>query len=724
MTPRRSGRDRSVASLTTEGPHGGRLEGEVNAVEASEILHTSRRSVGNSKRRFTIAVLIGLAVVALPYVWVLFDLWSGSPNLLRTAQLDGYASNFYDLQARSMLHGHLYVANGSLGGEAFVHAGRQYTYFGIFPSLLRMPVLALTHSLDGRLTALSLLLAWLLTALFSSLLVWRVRLVICGQAVLGRIEAASYGVLVATIMGGSVLVFLASDPFVFSEDLAWSVALTVGSMFALLGVLERPSWSRVIGCGALILAANLNRATTGYACVIGAVLVAIWFVLGRGGDDNRRWAFPIGAAGIIPFAISCVISYSKSGHLVGLSSSEQIVYQLFGASHVNNGSYFGLHFLPSTLLAYFQPGGLRLTTVFPFITLPPGPARMVGGIVLNGSDRVASVPSSMPLLFVASLWGLISAFRPRLVGRSDLLRVVLVAAVTGCAAVMIFGWIFDRFVADFLPFLILASAVGMVDVWRRLEVSRRTIRYFALAMVTALGVFGIAANMGIAITPQGEWSGNQVLHYVQFQKSISDVTGDPLAANVVRGNVLPTFAPADQLFIIGDCTSLYISDGFGSSGDHGPFLNAVDLQTLWRPVELGPSIRHTVDITFHAPITDIGSSVPLVTVGAKSVSVLSVQAYGTGAIRFSFAGPLGSVVSTAVPIQESKTYRFTILTDSNVHEVSVTSGQEELLSGVLASSGPVLVHTTNSGPGQTLPPLTVTEPIGPRPDMALCRGLQ
>jgi hypothetical protein len=157
---------------------------------------------------------------------------------------------------------------------------------------------------------------------------------------------------------------------------------------------------------------------------------------------------------------------------------------------------------------------------------------MVGGIVLNGRDRVASVSSSMPLLVFASLWGLISVFRRRPVGRSNGLRVILLAAITGCGAVMIFGWIFDRFEADFLPFLILASAVGMVDVWRRFEVSRRTHRYFALAIVTALGVFGIAANLGIATTPQGEWLGNQVLHYVQVQKSISDVTGDPLAVLV------------------------------------------------------------------------------------------------------------------------------------------------------------------------------------------------
>jgi hypothetical protein len=70
----------------------------------------------DSKRRFTYAVLSGAVVVAAGYLWVLFDLWNDWPSLFRTSQSTGYAANFYDLQARAMLHGHLYIANGALGG--------------------------------------------------------------------------------------------------------------------------------------------------------------------------------------------------------------------------------------------------------------------------------------------------------------------------------------------------------------------------------------------------------------------------------------------------------------------------------------------------------------------------------------------------------------------------------------------------------------------------------
>jgi hypothetical protein len=275
------------------------------------------------------------------------------------------------------------------------------------------------------------------------------------------------------VLAGSTLVFLASDPWVFSEDLAWSVALTLGSMFALLGVLERPNWARVIAAGVLILATNLNRATTGYACVIGAGMVAIWFALGYGRSVNRRWSVPILLAGVIPLVLGCVVDYAKFGIFFGLPASDQIVYQAFGLGRFGGGSYFGIHFLPSTVNAYFRLPGLRFRSIFPFVTLPSAPAKSVGHVFMYGSDRIASVLGSMPLLAVLSLWGLFSAFRrsAALGRRSALLRIVLVTGLIGGGTIMIYGWLENRFVADFLPFLIVASGIGMVDIWHRLRTS-------------------------------------------------------------------------------------------------------------------------------------------------------------------------------------------------------------------------------------------------------------
>ena len=37
------------------------------------------------------------------------------------------------------------------------------------------------------------------------------------------------------------------------------------------------------------------------------------------------------------------------------------------------------------------------------------------------------------------------------------------------AGVLFFGYIADRYLADFLPFLALAGMIGLVDVWRRVD---------------------------------------------------------------------------------------------------------------------------------------------------------------------------------------------------------------------------------------------------------------
>ena len=379
---------------------------------------------------------------------------------------------FYDYQARAMFHGHLYLPPGSLGVEAFLHAGHQFTYFGLFPSLLRMPVLLVTNRLDGKLTAPSLLIAWVVTCVSSSLLIWRLRLLIRGQAVLGRAEAASYGIFMATIGGGSVLVFLAANPYVFNEDFAWSVALTVASLFALLGVLERPSWGRVVGAGVLILFTNLDRTPAGWGCVIGAGLVAGWFALGKGGADNRRWVLPMVGVAVVPFAVGCVVTYAKFGIPIGLPMADQVWAQLNAHRRyflvANGGKAFSPAFLPSTIVAYLQPFGIHISGVFPYITTPRAPAAAYAGAVLDQTYPTASVPATMPLLFLLSCWGAVSAFLPRPPGRMALTRILLVAAAAGVAGVLMWGYIANRYMADFMPFLIVAAGIGMIELWRRI----------------------------------------------------------------------------------------------------------------------------------------------------------------------------------------------------------------------------------------------------------------
>ena len=487
------------------------------------------------RRYFTIAAVVATGVMAVPFLWVLTDLWSHSADPFRSVP----SAYFYDIQARAMFHGHLSLSRAQLGIEGFVHDGRTYTYFGIFPSLLRMPILLVTSRFDGDLTPASMGLAWLMTAIFSSLLLWRLRIVTRGRAVLGRAEAASFGVLVATILGGSVWVYLAATPFVFNEDFAWSIPLTVGSLLALLGMVERPTAGRVWASGILILLANLNRTPTGYACVIGALLVALWYSFGRGGASNRRWGVPMFAVALVAFGASSLVTYAKFGTPVGLPMADQ-VWALVNAHRryflaANDGKAFSFGFLPSTVVAYLQPFGIRFSTLFPFISTPAAPAAAIGA-VLDETYPTASAPATMPLLVLLAFWGTITAFRPKAIIPFRLTRIVLVTGAAATAGVLLWGYISERYLADFMPFLIVAGGVGLIDVWRRFEGRSRRARGSVLAIISVLAVYCVVANFAIAVEPAPQMTSAQIQDFVSTEDSLSISS---LANSVQHGTTLP-----------------------------------------------------------------------------------------------------------------------------------------------------------------------------------------
>jgi len=510
--------------------------------------------------RFQVVCIAVTLVACVPYLWVLWDLWSGTLNPLR---IDGTtdANPIYGVQTRALLHGHLWIPPGSIAGEAFVANHHQYTYFGLFPSLIRIPVFLFTSSLDDRLTAPSLLCAWLVTAVFSSLLLWRLRTFLRGNDVaLEWPEAASYGLLLGSILVGSVLVYLAAVPDTYSEDLAWSVALACGSLFALVGVLERPSWSRVTACGVLILLTNLNRATTGYAAVGAALLIAIWFALGRAGPEKRQWALPVGIAGLLPMLVGCAVDLAKFGQLFGVPASSQLLYKEFGYAHLDGGQYFGLRFLPSTLQAYVDPLNFRFSSLFPFITLPDLPAHLIAHTTLFSRTLTANVPLSMPLLFALGVLGVIVAFTPGGAPEFRGLRILLITSMLTAGTVMVFGWVLERFVADFLPLLIVAGMIGMIDLWRRLEGRSRVARAFSLGAIATLALFSVWANLGFASTPDPNWTPTQLTNFVTAQQSVSNVTGHPLDSDIVVGPHSPWPAPMGTLYIQGRCSKLFLAD--------------------------------------------------------------------------------------------------------------------------------------------------------------------
>ncbi len=671
-----------------------------------------------SRRRFAIAVVVGAAAVTLPYLWVLWDLWTGHVSGLRSVEPD----NFYELQARAMFAGHLWVPTGSLGIEGFLHAGHTYTYFGIWPSIIRMPVLVFTHAYDGTLTAPSLLAAWLLTGLFSALLLWRVRILIRGEVVLGWAEAASYGALTAAIMGGSVLMFIAANPSTYDEDFAWSVALVIGALFTLLGMLERPTTKAAVASGLLILAANLNRSPTGYACVIAALLVAGWFALGKGGADQRRWAWWMAVCGIVPLLASCAVTYAKFGLPFGLPMADQVWAHINAHRRyflaANGGKAFSLRFLPSTMWAYLDPGAIRFSSLFPFIAAPSTPAHAVGNVVLDQTYATTSVTAASPLLFLLACWGVVTAFRPHGIGNVRLTRLILLGAAAATAGVLVWGYIAYRYVSDLLPLLIIASAIGLVDIWRRLDGRSAKARGWTFAAVAALAVYGVAANVAITATPSTWFSQTQLANFVAAQQSLTPVS---LHATVTTGDVLPYYAPAGALFIAGHCDALYRSTGDWYGNSPGQQIQ----HATWAPVEQDASMVHTIDIQFNE-IHWTGPAIPLLTYDDATLLMRAApddKAYFQVIHASPNTVPWPSSVGFAFPQTLHGIYTITVTTDPYLKSITVGWYGSTMIQRYLAGDGPAAVVTTPVTPGIRQPNIVVSEVQTPAPSMALCRQL-
>lgn len=680
-------------------------------VVEAETTEVGSRSA-TDRRRFAAAAAIGIAVVTPLWLWAACDLWSGRFIFDRYLP---YEANFFDLQGRALLHGHLWLQDGSIGIEAFTHSGHEYTYFGLFPSLIRLPILAVTSSLDAHLTVPSMLLAWLVIGLSTSLLVWRVRCQLRGDALLGRGELLSLGAFVATVCGGSVLVYLAATPYVFDEDLAWSVALTLSSFFMLLGVLERPSGRRILWCGLLITAANLDRVTTGVACAAGALLLAGWFLIGRAGQDSRRFAVPLALAGALPLILAAAINLAKFGMVFGLPMQDQVFSQVNAYRRqflAANGGEVGLQFAPSDLLAYLRPDALRISTVFPFVTLPSSPAGTVGHVLFDRTYATTSVPTSMPLLFLAACFGLFSCLRPRPASAAARgIGLLALAAGISAGAIVLWGYIADRYLADFLPVLVLAGAVGVVELWRALEGRSRRWRLTAGACIAGLAIFGVVVNTSISATPNEEWNTTQVANFVSAQASASPTS---LSGRVEHGAQLPAWAPAGTLFEVGDCQALYISNGEDFS--------TVPLQAYehatWMAADEGSPYRRVLRLAFVTGSARPTRLVPLVTAGPSTVAVElgAGQVKGVPALRFVLEDPSTPVDSALVTLSPGAVEAVSLITDPQLHKVRLEMNGVTYLNSVFTGGAAISVAAAPAGS-----PVVVTDVSNPRAEDSLCR---
>lgn len=618
-------------------------------------------------RRFVRAVTIGALASLVVYLGIL---WSFRFDPFRTALGRPDLANFYDVQARALLHGHLDVPRGSLGIEGFIEHGREYMYFPPGPALARMPLLLLTSWFDGKLTAVSLLLAWTATVVLLALIIWRVRRILRGKAPLPGWEAWSYGLLIVACSVGSVLLYLAAMPWVYHEAYAWSIATAMAGTFALLGMAERPTARRALACGAAVLAGLLCRSTTGWALALGTIATGVWFLSGRRNPGTRPLGRLLLLVGAVPLLFGIGLNWVKFEHPYLFRLEDQVWTSVNehrrDALDANGGDLVGVDLLPSTLVNYFRPDGIRFVSVPPFVTFPRDPARSVGGGYLDQTYRTGSAVPFMPALVLLGTWGLVLAFRPGGPDRAAWLRIPVLAAGAITGAILIFGYISYRYLSEVLPVLFLAAAIGMVDVGHLLSLRSPKQRQWFLRGFGALTAFGVLANGAVSITTQALTNpGRDLDRYLGVQESISSIVpGHPLAGITGQGEHLPVEADGEHLFVVGDCQALFV----GQAETYWPWV-AAEVRGLHFDVAYSPP----GDVPPRSTIFSIELATVLDRRGA-----LTLDVRGDGAFRMAFRSPTYRQASGWLPMGGSSV------------ELDVIPNVSRDTYTVLADDGPVI----------------------------------
>ncbi|HEX4685441.1 MAG TPA: hypothetical protein VH228_01575 [Nocardioides sp.] len=513
---------------------------------------------GTDRNRL-VATTAGLFLGGLAYFLTLSDY---RLSLTRTTLQSGLFSTFYDQQARAILDGHLDVPKDSLGIEGFVHDGKTFMYFPPWPAILRLPVLLTTHEYDGRLTLLSMAIAWIVFAVVVVKLVWFLLPRLAGTDEVSGGTAAVVALFLAAATGGTFLTFDAGQPWVYHEAYVWAVASVMGGIYWLIRLLFEPTrhatWWLFVFC----LLSVGSRATEGWAISLAAIaLGAYWRLWPRRTGTNPLW-WRVLLAGAVPLVLSIALNEYKFGTVYIFPLQDQVWTFLNEhrreALAANGGGLTGPQFFTTSFMAYLRLDGIRFVDYFPFVTLPAHAAPAYGGAFIDQSYRTGSVTAFMPLLMLMFLVALVAVAWPRARRELALLRLPMLVSILVTGGVMGYGYYSARYATEFVPAMVLGGAITttlLVGLLRR----HRAWRAPALAVLAAGAVFSMLAQMSIGTTMQAYiHRGDALQRYLTWQH---DVSPGGQAALVTQVEGLPTGGSTDDLAIRGNCDSLYLNTG-------------------------------------------------------------------------------------------------------------------------------------------------------------------
>ena len=442
------------------------------------------------RNRF-IAVCVGVMVVCV-YGWC--TRWTFDPSFTGKIRSD----SFFTAQADALIRGRLWVDPKSMDTvlECYYNGGKCYGYFGLTPSLLRVPILLVIGPTTQSFAIFMIPLA-AGVALGASLDLCRQ----FARPMARQARGAVFMCVAAVTLGpGSVLILLA-DPFLYQEAIVWSIA---GVMLAvnfywrwLHSDNTRYLALTVVFC---IFAAGARPTTVLVGVVLG---VAVLIVHRR--HVSLRSNVAVAGVGLIvlPVLFSFGVLFLKFDQLSPPPNGYRnpTGEEVQRTAPCDHGFENHPKFLPTNLLAYFRPDAVRLYKDWPnvrfrfnnFCIGPDSPTYLwplkVGDMYV---ERTTSLPDIMPIPLVAAGIATYAAVRRR---KTKELVVLAAVATIGLITSTLFAMT-SRYLGDFYPLLAIGLAMSATVLGSAKRKSTLvTLTYIVLVLVLVL--WSLLANASL-----------------------------------------------------------------------------------------------------------------------------------------------------------------------------------------------------------------------------------
>ena len=680
------------------------------------------------------------------------------------------SSAFYEAQARSLLHGHWNTPSAPLSFERFTVDGKYFTYFGPWPAVLRMPIVAFTREFDGRLSRVSMLLAFMVLLAFAARVAWQARLVVRGDTPLGWRSMLATGAFVFVAGCGSVALFLGSRGFVYHEAILWAVAwslaafsfvvayllsgrgwsLVGASIGAALAMLSRPSvgLGPVFALGLILAVRTLQRVWRWWhrprtsAGAPRSVWLARWLGVSEEFASGRVWHAAIATG--VPVIGYVYVNYAKFGTLFSVPIDKQDVLlrlpERRAALAATGNSLFGLDYVPTNLVQYLRPDAIGFRSTFPFVTFSAVP-HVFGNAKFENIEPSASTTVTSIFLVALAVLGAIAAIRsvrarPLHIADETTLassasrassstsaavfRIPLVAGAAAAVSTIAIADLFERYQGDFVPVLVVGASVGLFWVAVLIEGRALWVRRLVVTALVVGAAWSCWATFSLTVTYQREYSAFQDTAvragFVGFQLDVRDALGlGPLA--VRRGSSLPviksrilrrTDAPHGQLFVLGNCRALYIATG-----------------RAWEPIEEPAAGARRWRVTFDRAAP--GTREPLWSAGTGPYQILWARWLDDRRVRFEYewTGAPDSITSgsTTLDVEPGRAYDLDVRLDPTTPYLEIKHGDDILLMSFASTFDTDHPAQLGRQPDPALGATTFDGTIRPRSVTPLCDQL-